>query len=1065
MNDLSIDCLRKMDKDELQKQAFSLFMENETLRRRLAVLERNQVVSNRLAQPLSVEDKERERLIDKLASLVFTCNPRGDITYVNQACIDISGFSRAELLDKKLIDLVHDDNREQAMTRIMARFQQGSPEVNTFKIKKKDGSLVWLEIFGVTLEGSTGVREPFLLVNAVDVGKRVAADQALRKSESLFRGFADNIQAAIYLIRDNGEIVYANPFASKLSGYSNKELLGLPGFAIVHPDDREMAIARNQARLRGEKVPGQYDLRLQVKDAELKWVELHMERFELDGQLMTLGTAIDVTARKASEQALQYSEEKFKAFTENLQVLVYTYDSNGYFTYVNRMCEKLIGYSQEELLQMNFLEILREDYREISLERAAFRRAVTEGGGGYDVACVTKDGRDIWLELSGVRLSGDDAENIITLGNAVDITARVESEEALKESEVKFRNLFERSTDPMLLLDENGFFDCNSAAIKIMQAESKHDLLVHPAVISPELQPDGISSQVKARLKIEEAYASGACHFEWQHRDFTGHLFWNYVSLTVIPFKNRKILFTIWRDISEFKKLEQLLRDEREQLLVTLRSIGDAVITTDIDGRVVLMNRIAEHLTGWSQAEAAGQMINEILELVSGKTGEMVVNPLGRAVSGGMVLDLPSETVLLSRTGERFKIADSASPIRDEKSRIIGGVMVFRDISDRERLQEEVLKFKKLESVGRLAGGIAHDFNNLLTGIMGNLEVAGLRLARNPDQARENIEKSLKASRRAADLTQKLLTFAKGGEPIKKTADLGEIIRDSAEFVMSGSNIALDFEFAEDLWAAEVDTGQISQVIQNLVINAVQAMEEGGTIFIRAENFQFRTRKMFSMPLPFGAYIKISVKDQGHGIPSELIPKVFDPFFTTRLEGSGLGLSVTHSIVSKHGGHVSVSSKSGEFTEFTVFLPALHEQSLKSGRIPQMQSQKQLRGGRILIMDDEDLICEILSGFLEDQGHTVVTVHDGQQVLKEYQRQEFSLVILDLTIPGGMGGQETIKLLKEYDPDVKAIVSSGYANDPMMADCAKYGFCGCLNKPYILEDLLQLINRIHADSD
>jgi CheY-like chemotaxis protein len=254
-------------------------------------------------------------------------------------------------------------------------------------------------------------------------------------------------------------------------------------------------------------------------------------------------------------------------------------------------------------------------------------------------------------------------------------------------------------------------------------------------------------------------------------------------------------------------------------------------------------------------------------------------------------------------------------------------------------------------------------------------------------------------------------------------------------------------------------------VIQNLVINAVQAMPDGGIIVIRAENFKFENRERFSLPLPFGNYIKISVKDHGPGITSGIIQKVFDPFFTTRTAGSGLGLSVVHSIVSKHGGHVAVYSNPGEITEFIVFLPALSIRFTESGPVSRIQFQAPRQRGRILIMDDEELICEILSGFLEDQGHTVVTVRNGEDVLREYQRQKFSLVILDLTIPGGMGGRETIKLLREYDSSVKAIVSSGYANDPMMSEYAKYGFYGCLNKPYILEDLLQLVNRIHADEE
>ena len=1059
MDDLSISRLQEMDKDELLKQAFSLYLENETLRSVLKIQSSKTSTDSPATQPLSNNGKDQKQLLDKLSSMVITSNSRGKITYVNQACVDLSGFSKSELVGVDLLDLVHEESRDLAMARIMVRARNNEPpEAHEYRMKRKDGSTVWVEIYGVTLEAAD---EPFLLINAVDVSRKVAADQALRKSESLFRGFADNIRAAIYLLNEKGEIFYANPFASELSGYSIQELMGLPGFAIIHPEEREMAVSRNQARLRGEEVPNQYDLRLQVKGNKVIWVELHMEKFLIEGQVVSLGTAIDVTARKESEQALRLNEEKFKNFAENLQVMIYTYDSKGKFTYVNRKCVQLAGYSRSEFLQMHFLDIVREDYRKLVLEHAMTRRIGQGDGQAYDIAVVNKEGQEFWLEISGIRLEGE-GDEVTVLASAVNITDRMKSEEALKESETKFRNLFEQSTDPMLLLDENGFFDCNLAAVKGLKAESKEALLIHPAGISPEFQPDGSSSRVKAEIEINKAFTVGTNRFEWLHQDFTGHHFWADVSLTVIPFRNRKILFTVWRDISDIKKLEQLLRDEREQLMVTLRSIGDAVITTDIAGRVVLLNRVAEQLTGWSQKEAAGLMISEVLELVSGKTREAVVNPLTQAVNKGIVLELSEDTVLLSRSGQHFKIADSASPIRDEKSQIIGGVMVFRDISDRERLQEEVLKFKKLESVGRLAGGIAHDFNNLLTGIMGNLEVASLRLTKDPERARENIAKSIKASHRAADLTQKLLTFAKGGEPIKKTADLGEIIRDSAEFVMSGSNIALEVEVAEDLWAVEVDTGQISQVIQNLVINAVQAMSDGGTISVTVENIQFEVGEMPPLPLSPGAYIRISVKDQGHGIAPGIKQKVFDPFFTTRPEGSGLGLSVIHSIISKHDGHVAISSVPGKFTDFIVFLPALHGHRSNSKKDVIIETHKLQSGGRILVMDDEGLICEILSGFLQDQGYDVVTVNDGREAVEAYRQEKFFLVILDLTIPGGLGGRETIKLLREYDPAVKAVVSSGYANDPVMAEYEKYGFCGCLNKPYIFKDLLQLIGRIQS---
>ncbi len=888
--------------------------------------------------------------------------------------------------------------------------------------------------------------------------ENVALIGRLQKSEERFEVFADNIQAAVYMIDENGMIIYANPFMLSLSGYTNDELSKMPIFALVHPDYREMTIERTLARFEGEPSPAKYDVKLQAKDGRIKWAELYAERLELQGQTIILGTAIDITSRKKIEDDLRLSEERFRAFTENAQVMIYTYDRKGKFTYINKMCEVLTGYPRDELIGMDFTELLHDDYKDLSVKRASSRRSDETPGVSYDYVGVKKDGSCRWWELSGVPLLGVDGE-VTVLGSAIDITDRVESEQALKESEEKFRALFERSSDPMLLLDEEGFFDCNQAALKLMKAKSKDEILAHPARLSPPIQPDGRSSKNKAEIMIKQAHATGFHRFEWLHCDLEGREFWADVSLTVVPFENREIVYTVWRDISTFKELEHLLRDEREQLLVTLRSIGDAVITTDLDRRVVLMNRVAERLTGWRYCEAIDHNIDEVLDIVKGKTGEPAQNPLDQAIRQGVILELEDDILLRSRNGQEFKISDSASPIRDEDSKIIGGVLVFRDVTDRERMQEEVLKLRKLESVGRLAGGIAHDFNNLLTGIMGNIEVAVMRLDSQPEKAYVNLEKALKASRRAADLTQKLLTFAKGGEPIKEAAEIGEIIKDSAEFSLLGSKIALALEIPENLWAAEVDSGQISQVIQNLVINAVHAMPEGGTISVSGENVDLGSAQTASLPLKPGSYVKISVRDQGCGISKELQEKIFDHFFTTKKEGSGLGLSVIHSIVKKHDGCVDIQSEPGRFTEFCIFLPALGEVFAKSAKVLP-ERVLPISASRILVMDDEEVVRETLTEILTTFGYEVEAVSDGQQALEKYREQEFALVIMDLTIPGGLGGRETIKMLKEFDLQVKAVVSSGYANDPVVAEYEKYGFCGFLNKPYIIEDLLKLIQKI-----
>ena len=1057
MNDTLITQLRQLDKETLIQQHLALQHEIAALRSQLS----SSNVVHESPHPQSPINKEIFKVFtDNLSSLVFTCDVTGRFIYTNQACTRLTGYSRQDLLGMTIFDLIHEDYQEDIRERAKARFRgEGPLQVNDVKLIKKDGNTCWVETFGVRIDSPDDSESPFLLCSAIDITARVESALAVRKSEEMFRLFADNIHVAVYVFTNGGKVVYINPFTSRLTGYSEEEMMSMPIFDLIHPDHRQMVMERVQKRFSGESPPDHYDTKLLVKDGSSRWVELHVKRLELRGQKIILGTAIDIKARKKSEDDLRRSEEKFKAFAENLQAIIYTYDSQGKFTYVNKVCEEVSGYSRDELLSMNFIQLIHDDYKESTLRSGRERReGEKQGRQSHETKIIRKDGSHRWLELAGIRLEGEDNEAII-LGSAVDITDRIESEQALKESEEKFRSLFERSSDPMLFLDEQGFFDCNQAALKILKADSIQQVKEHPSRLSPCRQPDGRLSSEKATDMIAHAYATGFHRFEWLHRNLEGDEFWVDVSLTTIPFENRKIIFTVWRDISAVKELEQLLREEREQLMVTLRSIGDAVITTNLESRIILMNRMAEQLTGWKQAEARGRKIEEVLDIIETRTGKRAKNPLDQAMNQGTVLALGEDTILRSRDGRQFKIADSASPIRDEKSNIIGGVLVFRDITNRERMQEEVLKLRKLESVGRLAGGIAHDFNNLLTGIMGNIEITMQQLAPQAKSARDNLEKALKASSRATDLTQKLLTFAKGGEPIKKTTAISEIIKDSAEFSLLGSKIALSYDIPDHLWAAEVDAGQISQVIQNLVINAVQAMPEGGMITLRAENVDLRSLQTASLPLKPGLYVKISVRDQGHGIARELRDKIFDPFFTTREDGSGLGLSVIHSIVAKHDGYIAVQSQPGDFAEFTVFLPAL-------GKTPQNENafapakKTMPAAGRILVMDDEEFVREILTEFLTNFGYEVTAVEDGRKAVEAYRQQKFSLVIMDLTIPGGLGGLETIKQLKELDPGVKAVVSSGYANDPVVAEHEQYGFCGYLNKPYSIRDLSELLEKV-----
>lgn len=390
-------------------------------------------------------------------------------------------------------------------------------------------------------------------------------------------------------------------------------------------------------------------------------------------------------------------------------------------------------------------------------------------------------------------------------------------------------------------------------------------------------------------------------------------------------------------------------------------------------------------------------------------------------------------------------------------------LILANDITEQKKMKEHMLRAQKLESVGVLAGGLAHDFNNLLTAILGNISLAMLD-APPEESISRYLETAEKATSRAQSLTQQLLTFSRGGAPVKKPLAADKLIEDSAGFALRGSKSQCEFKIASGLWTIEADEGQLGQVVNNLIINADQSMPEGGTITVSGENITLP--KDNPHLLKPGDYIRISVADQGIGIPKEHLEKIFDPYFTTKHKGSGLGLATSYSIIERHEGRITVESAPGAGALFSLYLPA---SPVRTAPAAPDTSRTLVRGaGRILIMDDEDLVRAVLSKSLTTLGYDVVSTREGEEAISAYEEAQksgksFDAVILDLTIPGGMGGQETMKNLLKIDPGVKAIVSSGYSDDPVMADFRKYGFSGIAAKPYTLKTLSEIVHDVIAE--
>ncbi|WP_273266895.1 PAS domain-containing hybrid sensor histidine kinase/response regulator [Flexistipes sinusarabici] len=516
----------------------------------------------------------------------------------------------------------------------------------------------------------------------------------------------------------------------------------------------------------------------------------------------------------------------------------------------------------------------------------------------------------------------------------------------------------------------------------------------------------------------------------------------------------------ILRDITDKKIVEKELERERELLSVTLRSINDGVITVNDSCQVIMINKTAEEMLAVSSSDAENVALEKILNF-----SEVDQLPLCRVGPKRYFTSREYDSnsrfclTLKNKKGTDYKVDVFITPLIDRSSSIIGGVVVLKDITDYLRIQEELLNSSKMEALSIMARGIAHDYNNILTAIMSNVSLAKLKAES------ESVEKVLKNAENAVvnakNLTMQLSTFAKEGVLAKEIVSLKEFLKSVCDFTLSGSSCYYNVHCTENVSYVEVDKSKLSQVINNLLVNAIQAMPGGGKIGIDCRNIDIGEDT--ALPLQRGRYVKISVTDEGKGIPESQQHKIFDPFFTTKEEGTGLGLATSYSIIKKHGGHIAVDSKVGEGTAFHIYLPA--EKDGINYKKEKESHHIQKHHKKVLLMDDNESVLESTSELLTELGADVDAVRSGEKAVEKFAEafrkgEAYDLSILDITMPGGFGGKKVFKEITKIDPEAKCVISSGFTSDELIKNYKKYGFYSCLRKPYDLQELNMLLMNV-----
>jgi PAS domain S-box-containing protein len=947
------------------------------------------------------------------------------IAEVNQAFTNLTGYSKDKVLGRNLqqINIGFFSAQYQQLVQLF----QANQVIHDFEIVIEDHQ--HRKLTGLINANAINLNDnKYILVSFNDITNHKELNAKLQESHEYYTEILQGVGDIFFILDETARFTFANTMDSFFLNRKPAELVGSNIWAIF-PSLTDSLFHRKYLHTVTEKAATHFQAPSILGD---QWYDFSI--YPLKNGVSVFGR--NITSQKQVLEVLQQSNHQIVDIMDSIPEIFFFLDHNWRFIYVNKQTEKYFACTEKDLLGKRIWTVAPQLVGSKLAEQ--FHQAMSEQVPIYS---------DIPSPLSGQYFESHIYPSVNGLSVYLhDITERKIIEEAQAKTEERYSNILNNIGDPIFVIDHEW---------RVTYINNEMEQFWKNTVGTPahgkyiwELQPDFTTSTLYQQLcKVKQ---------EKRPSRFEEYYPVNQAWIDYNIFYYASGLVVCLRDISIRKKLEESSATERELLLITLRSIGDGVIAANRDGQVILLNKTAEELTGWTYDEAVGLPLNKIFYVINDKTSEPYDDIVPLTIQNGETMQY-KDTVLINRESKEIRIANSCAPIRSGAGEFLGVVMVFQDITAKIKTEAELLKAHKIESIGVLAGGIAHDFNNFLAAILANIQLAALRLEKGHD-IKKSLNEAIDATKKASELTKQLLTFSKGGAPVKKLVSISKLLEEATEFHLSGSKVKPVFNIPTDLWHVEVDTGQFSQVVSNLVVNAEQAMLGGGFLTVCAENIIFTANSQYKP----GKYVKITFQDYGVGIPAENLTKIFDPFFTTKETGSGLGLATSYSIISQHGGYIDLTSQIGVGTTFYVYLPAAD--TVASDELS-LENLPLSGAGKILVMDDETMIRNVVSEMLTLLGYQVTAVPDGKAAIQLYQaalnsNEPFQAVIMDLTIPGGMGGLETLEHLRAIDPNVKAIVSSGYANDPIMADHVKHGFCGVISKPYKIEEFNATLSKV-----
>ncbi|MGD0781034.1 MAG: PAS domain S-box protein [Dehalococcoidales bacterium] len=1027
----------------------------------------------------------------------------GMIQYCNSKMLEIGSYTQRDVLGKAFIDFVAPEHKEMVLDiynkRIAGKKTRERYELN---MVGKGGRKVYSEV-SASLVNFKQNQVDIAIVR--DISERKKVEEVLADESTRRRILIEQSRDGIVVLDQDGNVYEVNQRFADMVGYSLEEAHKLHVFdwEFLYTKERVVEMIRTV-----DEKGDHFETQHRRKDGTIYDVEISTNGAMFAGQKLIFCVCRDITERKRAEKVIHESEERFRTLFETMAQGVIYHDGEGRVISANPAAQRILGLTLDEMIGKTspdpHRKRLHEDGSTFTSEEHPPIVALRTGKPVNNVIMAIYNPAEEdyrWIINSAIpEFREGEKKPYRVYTTFADITERKRMEQALRESEEKFSKAFVSSPAIVAIttMKDGKYVDINDSYTQTTGYSREE--LIGKTSMSLNIWANEQDRIRMFRLLNEQGRISKE---EFGFRMKSGETRTWLFSAEPISFGGEECLIGVSVDITERKQAEQRIN----YLNLTLRSIRNVnqLITREKD-RDKLLQGICDaftqtrsfymawivlfdesrHLITYAQsgmhndfspvveAIKQGNLPSCVEKALKNKQVVIIEDP-GKCTGCQMYeksLDYGSMSVRLEYDGNVYGVLCGSLPremltdidepnlFEEVASDIAFALYNMERESDYRRLEQERLRAAKLESIGTLAGGIAHDFNNLLTGIMGNIGLVKTNISPS-DASYEMLDEAEKAALRAKDLTQQLLTFARGGKPVKKSVNIAEIIRESAAFALRGSKAREELSLPDDLWTIDADEGQISQVINNLVINADEAMPARGTLKIQAKN---STLKKTDIPLlPSGDYIRIDIADTGIGISPEHLQRIFEPYFTTKQRGSGLGLTTAYSIVRNHGGTILADSIQNKGSTFHIYLPAT-KKTMKGGKKMKSVSSGQA-GGKVLVMDDEEIIRKMLNNMLSLAGYTVELSADGAEALKKYQQAKkagdpFNAVIMDLTIPGGMGGKEAVQKLLEIDPQAKVIVSSGYATDPIMSEFKKYGFKAVIAKPYSVKQLQETLSGL-----